>query len=113
MRKLVATGLFATLGLLAAPASASFEHRFTVLDKNTSFRETPDGFRNSGRLVDPREPVRREPVGHQQTKCRARPDDSAKCRGVAQLSGEVGGFGEIKFRRQGLARGLRDEGRRR
>ena len=95
MRKLLATCVIAALGiaLLAAPASASFEHRFRVFEK-ASFNPNPDetAFRFRGKLFDPRD--RHDRVGRSRGRCTI--SETLKCRGTYHLNGEIGGFGDIK-----------------
>ena len=85
MRKFIAVGAVATVGavLLAVPASASFDHHFSVFSKETSSRETPDGFRFRDKLFNPRNRSDRVKV---------------RCHALVHLNGEVGGFGNIRVR---------------
>jgi hypothetical protein len=93
MRKVIVAGVLAALGvaLIAIPASASFDHHFTVWEK-ASFHPTADGFRFRGRLVEPRGHDR---VGRDHGECKIRQHHRTKCRGIIHLNGEIGGFGNI------------------
>ena len=97
MRKLIVTGVIAALGigLLAIPASASFDHHFKVFEKDR-FHELPGekAFRFKGRLFDPRN--RHDRVGRDHGLCKVRPHETVRCRGTTHLNGEIGGFGDIK-----------------
>jgi hypothetical protein len=99
MRKLIAAAMLAALGLALLPisASASFDHRFTVFEK-ASFNPNPNetAFRFRGKLFDPRN--RRDRVGRDRGHCTVRPHDALRCRGTFHLNGEIGGFGDIKYR---------------
>jgi hypothetical protein len=98
MRKLVAAATLAALGLalLAIPASASFDHHFTVFEK-ARFNPNPSetAFRIRGKLFDPRN--RHDRVGRDRAHCTVRPH-ALRCRGTFHLNGEIGGFGDIKYR---------------
>ena len=96
MRKFVVTGVLAALGvaLLAIPASASFDHHFSVIGKQTSGHGTADGFRFKDKLLDPRN--RHDQVGRDWGQCKFRPQArKLKCRVLIHLNGEIGGFGNI------------------
>jgi hypothetical protein len=99
MRKLTVAATLAALGLalLPIPASASFDHHFTVFEKE-SFNPLPNGnaFRFRGKLFDPRN--RHDRVGRDRGLCKLRPHNSLLCRGAFHLNGEIGGFGDIKYR---------------
>ena len=99
MRKLIAAASLAAVGLalLAIPASASFDHHFTVFEKEVfkpNANETAFGFR--GKLFDPRN--RDDRVGRSRGRCELRPHNSLLCRGTYHLNGEIGGFGDMKVR---------------
>ena len=99
MRKLIVAATLAALGLalLPIPASASFDHHFTVLEKDVfkpNANET--AFRFRGKLFDPRN--RDDRVGRDRGLCKVRPHNSLLCRGIYHLNGEIGGFGDIKVR---------------
>ena len=99
MRKLIvaATLTAVALALLAIPASASFDHHFTVVEKEVfhpNASETAFGFR--GKLFDPRN--RDDRVGRSRGRCKVRPHETLECRGTYHLNGEIGGFGDMKVR---------------
>jgi hypothetical protein len=97
MRKLLAAATLAALGvaLLAIPASASFDHHFTVWEK-ASFHQTSTGVIDfKGKLFKPRSHDR---VGRDHGTCKPKPNDVTECRTTAHLNGEIGGFGDIKFK---------------
>jgi hypothetical protein len=99
MRKFIVVGVIATLGatLLAVPASASFDHHFTVISKETSFRDTPNGFRFKDKLFNPRN--RSDRVGRDRGECEfRRRGRRVRCHAVIHLNGDIGGFGNIKVR---------------
>ena len=99
MRKFIVVGVVATLGaaLLAAPASASFDHHFSVISKQTSSRDTPNGFRFRDKLVNPRN--RSDRVGRLWGECEIKPRSrKLRCRALIHLNGDIGGFGNIKVR---------------
>jgi hypothetical protein len=96
MRKFVVTGVLAALGvgLLATPASGSFDHHFSVIAKQTSGHEGHNGFRFQDKLLDPRN--RHDKVGRDWGQCTFRPKArKLKCRALIHLNGELGGFGNI------------------
>jgi hypothetical protein len=97
MRKLVVATTLAALGvgLLATPASASFDHHFRVFEK-LSFHEIDNGFRYRGKLFDPQN--RHNRVGRDHGVCKFRRHNALRCRGTSHLNGEIGGFGDIKYR---------------
>jgi hypothetical protein len=99
MRKLIGAATLAALALalLAIPASASFDHHFTVLEKDV-FKPNPNetAFRFRGKLFDPRN--RTDRVGRARGLCKLRPHNSLRCRGTLHLNGEIGGFGDIETR---------------
>src|ERR671937_551261 len=99
MRKLIVAATLAALGLalLPIPASASFDHHFTVLEKDVfkpNANET--AFRFRGKLFDPRN--RADRVGRSRGRCKIRRHETLRCRGTYHLNGEIGGFGDIKVR---------------
>lgn len=97
MRKLIVVAALATLGiaLFAVPASASFDHHFSVLSKQKSFsRAGAHAFRFRDKLLDPDN--RHDRVGHDRGKCRETRHHSLRCHAVVHLNGEIGGFGDIK-----------------
>ena len=100
MRKLMLVAVLAVLGvagLLAIPASASFDHHFRVFEK-ASFNPTPSekAFRFKGKLFDPRN--RHNRVGRDHGLCKVRPHEALRCRGTYHLNGKIGGFGDIKVK---------------
>jgi hypothetical protein len=99
MRKFMTAVTLAALGtaLLPIPASASFDHHFTVLEKAV-FNPNPNetAFRFRGKLFDRRN--RSDRVGRDRGHCSVRPHETLQCRGTFHLNGEIGGFGDIKYR---------------
>lgn len=98
MRKLVLAGGIAALGLglLAIPASASFDPHFMVLSKGVSAHRTSSGaevFRD--KLLEPGN--RHNLIGSDHGRCTAK-GHVLRCRAVAHLNGEIGGFGDIRVR---------------
>jgi hypothetical protein len=99
MRKFVVAGVIATLGvaLLAIPASASFEHHFSVIGKQISSHDEPNGFRFQDKLFNPHN--RSDKVGRDRGECKLRPGvRKLKCHAHIHLNGEIGGFGNIRVR---------------
>jgi hypothetical protein len=94
MRKFLVAGVIAALGiaLLAIPASASFDHHFSVLTRTTSQHQNGNKYRFTDKLLDPQNPQNR--VGKDHGVCTFTPH-RAKCRAVIRLNGEIGGFGKI------------------
>ena len=98
MRKLMLVAVLAVLGagLLANSASA-FDHHFRVFEKLSFHNPNGDAFRYRGKLFDPRNRDNR--VGRDHGVCNVRRHvDSLRCRGAVHLNGEIGGFGDIKYR---------------
>ena len=96
MRKLIVTGTLAALAAaaLAVPASASFDHHFTVLSKTTSQHRSGNTFFFKDKLLDPRN--RHNRVGGDRGKCTFRKRSrKIVCQAVARLNGEIGGSGHI------------------
>jgi hypothetical protein len=99
MRKVILAGVLATLGsaALAVPASASFDHHFTVLEKaRFHVLSNEEAFTIRGGLFDPAN--RADRVGSDHGRCKIRPHGVLRCRGVMHLNGEIGGSGDIKYR---------------
>jgi hypothetical protein len=99
MRKFVVAGVIATLGiaLLAIPASASFDHHFSVIGKQISSHNEPNGFRFEDKLFNPRN--RSDKVGRDWGECKFRPGvRKLKCHALIHLNGDIGGFGNIRVR---------------
>jgi hypothetical protein len=99
MRKLIVTGVIAAIGmaLLAVPASASFDHHFTVLSKNVSEHQVgAHTFRFKDRLFDPQN--RHDRVGRDRGRCREAAGGKSKCGLLLHLNGEIGGFGDIRVK---------------
>jgi hypothetical protein len=99
MRKFMTAVTLAALGMALLPiaASASFDHHFTVLEKAV-FNPNPNetAFRFRGKLFDRRN--RHDRVGRDRGHCNVRPHATLQCRGTFHLNGEIGGFGDIKYR---------------
>jgi hypothetical protein len=98
VRKFTVAATLAALGLalFAIPASASFDHHFSVFEK-LSFKELPNGhaFRYRGKVSDPRN--RDDRVGRDGGVCQFQ-GEVLRCKGTFHLNGEIGGFGGIKYR---------------
>ena len=95
MRKLIGAVAAAALavGLLAIPASASFDPHFSVIAKQTSGHTVGHNkFRFEDKLLDPRN--RHDKVGRDWGRCKFR-HHRIKCRVLVHLNGEIGGFGNI------------------
>jgi hypothetical protein len=96
MRKFVLAAALAALSvaLLAIPASASFDHHFSVIAKQISGQQTHNGFRFKDKLFDPRD--RHDKVGRDWGRCKElRQARKLKCEALIHLNGEIGGFGNI------------------
>jgi hypothetical protein len=99
MRKFVLAGVIATLGvaMLAIPASASFDRHFNVIEKGVSGEQVGEhAFRFKNKLLQPHNRDNR--VGRDKGICREAPHRKLRCRAVAHLNGEIGGFGDIRVR---------------
>jgi len=97
MRMFIVAGAIATLGIavLAVPASASFDHHFSVLSKTTSAHQAHHRFTFKDKLLDPQN--RQNRVGRDHGVCKIR-HNSVSCQAIVHLSGEIGGFGDIRVR---------------
>ena len=99
MRKFITAVTLAALGtaLLPIAASASFDRHFTVFEKAV-FKPRPNGnaFRFRGKLFDRRN--RSDRVGRDRGHCSVVSHSALQCRGTFHLDGEIGGFGDIKYR---------------
>jgi len=81
--------------LLAIPASASFDHHFSVIAKQVSGgRVGEHAARFKDKLLQPHNRDNR--VGRDKGICRQTSHRSLRCHAVVHLSGEIGGFGDIK-----------------
>ena len=97
MRRFMLAAALAALGaaVLASPAFA-FDHHFTVLDKQTFFKQVSQHkFRFKDRLLDPDN--RHNKVGRDRFTCRSK-HHKLKCHGLVHLNGKIGGFGDIRVR---------------
>jgi hypothetical protein len=96
MRKLIVAGVLASLGVavLAVPASASFDHHFSVIGKQVSGHGTRHGFAFKDKLLDPRN--RHNRVGRDRGECTERKTRKLRCHVLVHLNGEIGGFGDIR-----------------
>jgi hypothetical protein len=96
MHKLIVAATLAALGvgLLAIPASASFDHHSRVFWKG-SFQERTDGNTFRGKLFDPRNHDNRVGRDRGVTKFK---EHAGEVHGTSHLNGEIGGFGDIKYR---------------
>ena len=99
MRKVILAAAVTALGsvVLAVPASASFDPHFRVFEK-ARFHVVHNGeaFTIRGGLFDPLNHDNR--VGNDRGRCKIRPHEVARCRGIMHLNGEIGGSGDIKYR---------------
>jgi hypothetical protein len=99
MRKFTVVAVLSALGVaaLAIPASASFDHHFSVLSKTTSQHRDGNTLRFRDKLLDPRNRDNR--VGADRGRCTFR-ERARKliCRAVVRLNGEIGGNGHIRVR---------------
>jgi hypothetical protein len=99
MRKVIPAAALAALGsvVVAVPANASFASHFTVFEKARFHVLSNDrAFTIKGKLFDPLN--RDDRVGSDRGRCRIRPHEVLRCRGVMHLNGEIGGSGDIKYR---------------
>jgi hypothetical protein len=99
MSKVILAGVLAALGsaALAVPASASFDHHFTVLEKaRFHVLSNERAFTIRGGLYEPLN--HNDRVGSDHGRCKIRPNNALRCRGVMHLNGEIGGSGGIKYR---------------
>ena len=100
MRKVILVGVLAAFGsaTLAVTAFGSFDHHFTVFEKaRFHVLQNQEVFTIRGGLYDPRNHDDR--VGSDHAKCKVRPPETVRCRGVIHLNGEIGGgSGDIKYR---------------
>ena len=97
MRKLIVVGVLSALvaALVTTPASASFDHHFSVIEKRVSARGAgPNTFKFRAHLLNPRN--RHDRVGRDWSRCAFNPR-RAKCRGVVHLNGDIGGLGNIRI----------------
>jgi hypothetical protein len=100
MRKFMVAGILAALGvaMLAIPASASFDHHFRVFEKGTFKQlENGNGFRFRGKLFQVGNRDNRVGRDHGVTHF-SHDHPAGRVRGTVHLNGEVGGFGDIKYR---------------
>jgi len=98
MRKFIVTAVLAMFGaaLLALPASASFDHHFTVLGKVTSSKRVgAHGFAFTDKLLNPLN--RHDRVGRDRGVCKEK-GHVLRCHALFHLNGEIGGFGDILVR---------------
>jgi hypothetical protein len=95
MRKFLLVAAVAAIGtgLLALPASASFDHHFTVIAISKSGQRTHDGFKFREKLVAPWN--HRNQVGHDRVECTG-DRHAIKCKGIFNLNGEIGGAGRLR-----------------
>jgi hypothetical protein len=100
MRNVIVAAVLAALGsvALAVPATASFDHHFTVLEKaRFHVLSNQELFTIRGGLFDPLNHDNR--VGSDHGRCKIRPHEVLMCRGIMHLNGEIGGgSGDIKYR---------------
>ena len=99
MRKFIGAGAIAalSLALLASTASASFDPHFSVIAKQTSGHQGQSSFRFKDRLFNPANLHDR--VGRDWGRCKFRHHvRKIRCRALAHLNGDIGGFGDIRVR---------------
>ena len=99
MHKVILAGVLTALGCaaLAVPASASFDRHFTVFEKaRFHVLSNEQAFTIRGGLFDRRNHDNR--VGSDRGRCKIRPHEVLRCRGIFHLNGEIGGSGHIKYR---------------
>jgi hypothetical protein len=97
VRKFLWTVAAASLaaGLLAATASATFDPQFNVIEKQVSYHNVSGhGFSFKGKLFNPQN--RADRVGRDWVRCKFNRHHRLKCRALAHLNGEIGGFGNIR-----------------
>jgi hypothetical protein len=83
-------------GALAVPASASFDHHFSVLGKTKSVKKVGQHkFLFKDKLLNPRN--RHDRVGRDRGTCRGTAH-ALRCHAVIHLNGKIGGFGDIRVR---------------
>jgi hypothetical protein len=95
MRRFVLVGLIALLAgavLVGTSSGASFDRHFTVVAKETAFKETEEALRVRFKLLD--EFDRSDKVGKAKVRCRPG-RRKARCRGLFHFNGEVGGRGDL------------------
>jgi hypothetical protein len=99
MRKVILAAVLSAFGsaALAVPASASFDRHFTVLEK-ARFHVLPNEevFTIRAGLFDPLN--HDDKVGNDHARCKIRPHNLLRCRGIMHFNGEIGGSGDIKYR---------------
>jgi hypothetical protein len=99
MRKFTITVVLSLLGVavLAIPASASFDHHFSVLSKSTSQSQNGNVFRFRDKLLERHNRSNR--VGADRGRCEFKMRaEKLVCRAVVRLNGEIGGNGHIRVR---------------
>jgi hypothetical protein len=96
MRRIVPAAVVAAIALVvfAIPASARIDHHFSVIEKNTIFHRDADGFHFREQLFAGFNP--NDQVGNAHVQCRQSASRKLRCRAVAHLNGEEGGFGFIR-----------------
>jgi len=97
MRKLILAAVLAALctAMLAVPASASFDHHFSVIAKQVSAeRLGQHAFGFKDKLLQPGNRSNR--VGRDKGKCREASHHKLRCHAVVHLNGEIAGFGDIR-----------------
>jgi hypothetical protein len=95
MRRFVPAVLVAAIACacLAIPASASFDHHFSVVAKHDRFHQDSDGIRFQSDLFATWN--HHNQVGHNRGKCRDA-GDGFRCKVKFHFNGEVGGRGDIR-----------------
>jgi hypothetical protein len=96
MRKLIGVGIIAALAvsLLAVPASASFDHHFSVIAKQVAGQQGHNTFRFRDHLLNPRN--RHDRVGRDWGRCKFKHAiKKLRCHATVHLNGDIGGFGDI------------------
>jgi hypothetical protein len=96
MRKFTVAAVLSMFGVavLATPASASFDHHFSVIAKSTSQRQEGNVVRFKTKYLEPGNRDNR--VGADRGRCTLRPRaEKFVCRVVIRLNGEIGGNGHL------------------
>jgi hypothetical protein len=98
LRKFIGAVAVAALavGLIAIPASATFDTHFSVIAKRTSSHNVGrNEFRFQQKLLDPRD--RDNKVGRDWVDLKFKPKiKKLRVRALVHLNGEIGGFGNIR-----------------
>jgi hypothetical protein len=85
-------GMIAAMALATTTSGAGFDRHFTVVAKETAFKETEEALRVRFKLLD--EFDHSDKVGRAKVRCRGG-RRKARCRGPFHFNGEVGGSGDL------------------